>query len=460
MTISRFATVMGIVSAVAVAGSLLIPGFAQEPSSSQTAPPGARCDGSTDDTAAIAAAAGSTKGLLVVPSGCRFDRPTLLRNLLPDAIILDLSIINGFASEGETTKSLGILARDSATNDTQWLIGSGHHPVLNLNNFGAAGSDSGSARRASLLWSVGDFANGPSKTGYRGAGILQFGRETGREAWSLSLRSLAPWNAIAAGYEMWAPGEIITGPGVYRSTGEAMLVSTTGGRTGRARPAARYGAPVTDGTVTWRFVDSTDRSLLRIDEEGRVLFGVGDFSATFRHKVSPFHPGSNLSEWAASGVSRDVLSKLLPTDRTGAEVAVPALRASAETGLSVVDGRDYATPIVRFDSTRGMAIAQLSLNGTMAEVERGFVDVAGKSLLFVRSSGRQTIQGLVGGAEGQLVTLHFLDRNTILANGTGRDRMHLAAGEAFASTTDSIVVLRKLPLELGGRWVETGRSVK
>jgi hypothetical protein len=397
---------------------------------------------------------------VIVPSGCRFSRPKLLSELPADAIILDLSIINGFASEGETTKSLGILARDSAANDTQWLIGSGHHPVLNLNNFGASDSDSASARRASLLWSVGDFLNGASKTGYRGAGILQFGRETGGQEWSLSLRSLAPWRAIAGGYEMWAPGENIAGPGVYRSTGQAMLVSVKGGVTGRAVPTASYGQTVTDGTVTWRFLDSTDRSIMRINEEGRVLFGAGDFSASFRHKVPPFRPGNNVSEWAASGPSGDVLSRLLPTDREGAEVSVPAFRASAASGLSVVNSRDYITPIVQFDSSRGMVVSQMSITGAKANVDAGSINVAGQSLLFIAGSGKQTVERLLAGNDGQVLTLHFLDGNTTLANGIGPDRMHLEHGKAFAGTKDSVIVLRRLPSDLGGRWVETSRSAK
>jgi hypothetical protein len=452
------AAVVGIASAAAVPA--VFPALLGDASGIQAAPRDVRCDGSTDDTAAIATAGRSAKGLVVVPPGCRFDRQRLMQSLPAGALVLDLSIINGFASEGETTKSVGILARDSATNDTQWLIGSGHHPVLNLSNFGTAGTDSAEARRASVLWSAGDFSNGASKTGYRGAGILQFGREPGRQEWSLSLRSLAPWQAIAAGYEMWAPGERIAGPGVYRSTGQAILVSTKGGVTGRSAPNASPGKSIVDGDVTWRFTDSSDRSIMRISEQGRVLFGLGDFSATFRDKVSPFHPSDNVAEWAASGSSKDVLSKFFPTDATGSEVAAPALRASARSGLQVVDGRDYVSPIVQFESARGMVVRQMSMIGAIADVHDGFIEVTGKGLLFVRASGRQTVEGLVGGTDGQVVTLHFLDGNTTLANGTGRDRMHLGGGKAFVPTADTVVVLRKLPLELGGRWVETTRSIK
>jgi hypothetical protein len=107
-----------------------------------------------------------------------------------------------------------------------------------------------------------------------------------------------------------------------------------------------------------------------------------------------------------------------------------------------------------------MAVSRMSMVGTMANLDRGFIDVTGTSLLFVRSSEKQVVQGLSGGADGQVVTLHFLDGNTTLQNGTGRGAMHLADSKSFAATTDTVVVLRKLPADLGGRWVETSRSAK
>lgn len=421
---------------------------------------GLRCDGSSDHTGIVIAAGKAADGLLVVPAGCRFDRKRLLRELPPEAVVLDLSVVNGFTSAGETTKSLGILARDAAINDTQWLVGSGHHPALNLNNFGTAGSESAAARLGSLLWSAGDFSNGEAKTGFRGAGILQFGQEPGRSEWSLNLRSLAPWPAIASQYEMWLPLESIAGPGVYRSTGNAMLVSASAGVTGTKLPSATYGQSVQDGTVTWKYADSPDRSLMRISEQGRVQFGPGDFSASFRHQVSPFHPANHVSEWAASGPSKDVLMRLIPTGPAGGEATAPALRANADRGLSIVDGRDNATPIARFDAGHGMETGHVSIRGQLADIRDGLIDVGGKGLLFVRSGGRQVVERLTGGNDGQVVTLHFLDDNITLASGVGIDRMHLEAGQSLPGSMDTVVVLRRLPSNLGGRWVETSRSRK
>lgn len=454
---AALAAVCSFTPAYAQSEASILPGSAAQ---SAVAANGARCDGASDDTAAIVAAGRSARTLLVVPAGCRFDRQRLLRDLPPDAVILDLSVINGFASAGETTKSVGIISRDAAVNDTQWLIGSGHHPALNLNNFGTSNSESAKARRASVLWSAGDFVNGSLKTGFRGAGLLQFAQEPERQEWSLTLRSLAPWPAIASGYEMWARGEKIAGAGIYRSTGEAMLVSTSAGTTGATPPVARYGQTVRDGSVTWRYADSPDRSIMRVSEHGRVLFGPGDFSASFRHAVSPFHPSSNVSEWVAAGPSKDVVVRLVPTDAAGAEAASPALRATAGNGLAIIDGRTNASPIVRFADATGLETGHVSVRGEMATVAGGAIDVRGKGLLFVRSDARRMIETLTGGNDGQVITLHFLDGNTTLADGSGRERMRLEGSQPFAGTTDSVIVLRRLPTELGGRWVETGRSRK
>ncbi len=437
-----------------------VPVLPEHAAPSAVAAQGARCDGTSDDTGAISAATRAAKTLVVVPAGCRFDRQRLLRDLPPDAVILDLSVINGFSSPGETTKSVGVLARDAAVNDSQWLIGSGHHPVLNLNNFGTAGSESAAARRASILWSTGDFSNGSLKTGFRGAGLMQFAQEPDRPEWSLALRSLAPWPAIASAYEMWARGERIAGAGIYRSTGEAMLVSISGGTTGNTPPVARYGQTVRDGSVTWRFVDSSDRSIMRISEQGRVLFGPGDFSASFRDAVSPLHPSNNVSEWVAAGPSKDVMMRFVPTDETGAEAAGPALRATAGQGLAIVSGSDGITPIARFDRVGGLETGHVSERGEMARVVNGVIDVRGKGLLFVQSATRQVVKSLNGGNDGQVLTIQFLDGNTTLTNGSGRDLMHLEGSRSFTGTTDAVIELRRLPTDLGGRWVETSRSEK
>ena len=419
----------------------------------------ALCNGSNDDTAAIVRAGRAAGGVLVIPPNCKFDRVKVLEDLPKEALLIDLSGINGFASPGETTKSVGIFSQDAAENDSQWLIGSGHHPVLNLNNFGTGGTESAVARRGTILWSSGEFANSASKEGFRGAGMLQFGREPGRDQWSLSLRSLAPFAALRENYEMWRAGEVIPRAGIYRSTGEAMLVSTSAGTTGLIAPDGLVGTTLRDGSVAWQAIDSSDRSIFRITQHGRVLFGLGDFSASFRHKVSIAESGDNVAEWAATGVSKDVITKWLPTDEKGTETSVPGLRANAVDGLVVVAGSDYATPLVRFEDHRGLVAARMALDGSVIRPDGPVLAVDGKALIFVRG-GAGTIDRLTGGVAGQLLALHFLEAGTTLVNGTGFDAMHLEGSRSLQVSADTVIELRRLPDELGGRWVETGRSVK
>ncbi|MXP30872.1 hypothetical protein [Parerythrobacter jejuensis] len=374
--------------------------------------------------------------------------------------MLDLSLVNGFATQGETTKSLGVLSRDRATSDTHWQIGSGHHPVLNLNNFGVSSSRSGEARLASLLWSAGDFANGPSKRGNRGGALLQFGKEDGRDQWSLRLRSLAPWAAIHNRYERWSAEERIAEPGVFRTTGSLVLESLDAGLTGRSPPTGKFGRDLVDGSVRWRIVDSADRSILRVTERGNVLLGLGDLSASYRHKVSSFHPGNFVSERAAAGISRDAIDRLIPTGANGEEVKVPGFRASASAGLAVVDPGDMLRPIARFEARRGMVIGQSALDGTTATPQEGRLNASQLRLIYVAGTGQQRLDRLVGGASEQELSLHFLGSGTVVSSGASAGRMLLQDSRPFTPQAHTVLHLRKLPDRLGGFWVETGRSEK
>lgn len=419
---------------------------------------GARCDGKSDDTDAILAATNRNGRVLIVPANCKFDRVRLVREMPSQVVVFDVSAINDFAAPGETTKSIGILSSDSAPNDTHWLVGSGHHPIINLNNYGSADSQSAKDRKASILWSAGQFAQGGDKNGFRGAALWQFGHSAGSDQWAWGLRSLAPWPALAASYEMWAPGQAIPRAGTYRSTGDAIFVSLVAGRTGRAAPPARPGE-YTDGTVRWRWVDSADRSLMIVAGNGHVLFGLGDLRATWRHKSSIVDLEDYVAEWAANGPSRDVILKPLPTDARGNETVVPALRASAAQGLSIVRAGDYRTPLVRFDNRRGVVSALESRDGARQAPRGGTLDVSNRRLVFVSGGSGTRIEDLAGGVEGQLVTLHFLDQGATLVD-MGRGQIRLQGGSNLSATADTVVHLRKMPDDLGGRWVEEGRSLK
>lgn len=80
------------------------------------------------------------------------------------------------------------------------------------------------------------------------------------------------------------------------------------------------------------------------------------------------------------------------------------------------------------------------------------IDVAGGvSYVEVTNNRRVTLTELTGGAPGQVVTLVFKDRNTVL----NRANALLARGMNFRSTANAVLVLVK---QANGRWTEISRS--
>lgn len=293
----------------------------------------------TDQTAAIVAwltgLGGSAVGLYVIPFNTMFNVATVVAAMPKGVCFLDLSGINDFTAAGQTTKRFGLLTSDIATHDAQWDIGSGHHPVLMTNNHHTAGTTSATKRLASWLWACGQYAlGGVTNRGYRSGAIQQFGMNDAGTFWTWSVRSLAPGAAIVGNYESWGAGQTISGAGVYRlGPSSAHYVSTGAGTTGATAPTHTSGT-VSDGGVSWTWVDSSDRSIFTVDEYGRVLIGSGSAGNTYYQKVSPTDPsGDFIAKMVATGVSKVALLKLTPTNGSGVETDVPYLRAEVGSGL-------------------------------------------------------------------------------------------------------------------------------
>jgi len=420
---------------------------------------GAVADGTTDNTATIlAAAVSSGRKLLLIPYNVKYNRSTLLASVtLPDDVVfIDWSGINDFSAAGETTKHFGIVSRDSAPDDTHFAVDSGHHAIINLNNFGTAGTVSATERKATIAWSSGQFALGPSnKQGFRGAALEQFTKSSGSNHWIKGLRSLAPWVAINGNYERWASGQVIAATGVYRTSSDQHYVSASTGTTGSTAPSHTSGT-VSDGGVDWTWVDSADRTVWVIREDGRAGIGATSFSATWRHKVSTVDASGAYSfEGEATGASKAAVLKLIPTDAASAVLPMPFLRADAN-GLNVMRS-DGSTNIVRFTDAEGMIARELVLVFTSNASTGATPSVDGISVLSVENSGATTITGFTGGSEGQFLHLYFLNANTTLqTSGT----FTLTGSVNVTPTAVTVVTMMKVPPGISNRWVEVSRSIK
>ena len=420
---------------------------------------GAVADGTTDNTAAIlAAAVSSGRKLLFIPYNVKYSRSTLLASVtLPDDVVfIDWSGINDFSAAGETTKHFGIVSRDSAPDDTHFAVDSGHHSIINLNNFGTAGTVSATERKATIAWSSGQFELGASdKQGFRGAALEQFTKSSGSNYWIKGLRSLAPWVAINGNYERWASGQVIAATGVYRATGSNHYVSASTGTTGSTAPTHTSGT-VSDGGVDWTWVDSADRTVWVVREDGRAAIGSTSFAATWRHKVSIVDASGNYDfEGEATGPSKVAVLRLIPTDAASAALPTPFLRADAN-GLNIMRS-DGSTNIVRFTDSEGMVAKELVLVFTSNASTGATPSVDGISVLSVQNTSATTITGFTGGSEGQFIHLYFLNANTTLqTSGT----FTLSGSIDVTPSAGSVVTMMKVPPGISNRWVEVSRSIK
>lgn len=413
----------------------------------------------TDQTAAVVAwlgtLASTTSASYVVPFNCRFYPPTVLAAMPYGVAFIDLSGMNDFSSAGETCKAFGILTNDKAENDTHWRVGSGHHAVLNLNNYGGAGTLSASQRKASVLWCAGQFANGSTdKRGFRGAAIFQFTQETGASYWIETVRSLAPWLAIAGAYEEWASTETIGAAGTYRYYGNNHYVSASAIASGGAAPVHTTGT-----TGDWTWIDSIDRSVRIMDQYGRWLIGSGTMSATWRHKVAATDPngGAYTFEGVATGISKQAQLRLTPTDGAAAESLQPFLRADATGGLQVVNSAASAV-IQSWTDAGGTNHGEVCNTFSTAADLATTPSVNGVGVLYFANSGATSVTGFTNPSDGQIVECHFGNANTTLVNSAN---FTLQGSTNVTPTAGSVITMRRIPTSYtANRWVEVSRSIK
>lgn len=303
-------------------------------------------DSSTDNTTTIYTYVNADTDILYyIPPKVKFTRKTLLQNLTRNVSFIDHSHLNDYTATGETTRHIGMLSKSTAPNDAHFSIDDDHHSIIALNNYGTSGSTSASERKASFVWNCGQYALGASdKRGWRGGAMLQFTKESSSNFWVLNLRSLAPWEALNGEYEEWAAGQTISGAGVYRTHASNHYVSTGAGTTGATSPTHSSGT-VSDGGVSWTYLDSGDRSIFFIDQYGRYLINNATFNGTFTHKALSTDPsgGAYTFEGLASGASKPATLKLTPTNSGSSSSAQPYFQALDGSGLQVLTSSGSAS---------------------------------------------------------------------------------------------------------------------
>ena len=417
---------------------------------------GAQCDGVTDDTSTILSVA-ANNNYLYLPYNTKYDPQTLLATLPTDVVIFDASMINSFNSAGETTKEVGLISKDTAASDTHWLIASDHHAILQLSNFGGAGTTSASQRKGSMVWTAGKFENASAtnKNGWRGGAIKQFTKESSGSYWIETLRCLAPWAAIGGDYERWKTGESVSS-GDYRTNDDQHYVAASTGTTGATGPTHTTGT-VSDGGVDWTWIDTADRTIYQIDEYGRFLIGTGTAGSTFRHKVGLTDPvGDYVGQFAARGLSKNVRHAFYPTDGSGNEELQPYLLAQAGVGLRILSST--GTEIARFNDDLGTYLKENARSWTMVSDGDTTPSVDGVATIYTQNTGATSITAFDDGDDGQVVDLVIIDANTTLVHSS----TFMLAGSVNLTTPAAYttVTFQKVPSSISNRWIEIGRSEK
>lgn len=421
---------------------------------------GVAADGS-DQTATLLSKLGALgAGVYIIPYGVKFTPEDLLAGLATNKVLLDLSGINDFSGAGETNKSIGFLSADTDVNDTHVHVSSGHHAVLNISNYGTAGTTSATERKGSILFTAGKFKkNGATKRGYRSWLMLQASKDGSNSFYSFALRQQAPWVAVQNNYELWTQGEVISSAGVYRSTGDNHYVSDGAGTCGSTMPTHTSGS-ATDGVggVSWTYVDSGDRTIFGFNQWGRLVIGSGSYSEGIEFKVHPTDPNGVFSfHGRSTGASKVAAFRLTPTDGSSAEVPVPYLKADAAAGMQVMKS-DGTGALMTWSDSGGLQHGEIARTFTTAPNNDTTPSVEGLSALWLENSSPTSVTALDNGSDGQEVELFAANGNTTLVHSS---TFRLTGSANIAMTTGSVVRMRKIPQALSANsWWQCDGSVK
>jgi hypothetical protein len=428
---------------------------------------GAVADKTTDNTAnilatAIAASAAGVNSIFI-PFGTKYNRRALLADATfpVDVVLVDWSGINDDTSTGQTAKRYGIYSRDSAANDTKLGVGSAHHPTFALNNYRSGGTASAAAGKGSILFEYGEHEKGPTdKRGGRTGGMIQASvNDYYANHTTYMIRSLAPGVAILGSYEPWTTGETISGAGVYRWNNEAHYVSAAGSypaNCGATAPVHTTGT-VSDGAVSWTFVDYVDRSIIHFTDDGRIMVGSGDFSETLSVKVSSYDAsGTFVSNFRATGISKSVNLKGTPTNGSGTEVVQPFVKWDTVNGMSVVKS-DGSSALIGLTDAAGLIIATQAATGFTNTSGSGSQDLSGKYVIYMNPSSPFSLTAITNLADWALITMFFgTNAVTIVHSST----LRLTGSVNFVSTLGSSITLRKIPGSISDAVWEESRSIK
>lgn len=328
-------------------------------------------DGVTDNTAAITtllASFSAFSGTFYASPNVKFNFATVADALPARSILVDDSGINAWNTSGFRQKMVCIAAEgndDSAVNDLQAGISSGHNACFFLDNRQSASSTSGQLGIAMVMWTNKRFTKEANQNGMRGLSRIEWSNLSSTDRWFYTLRRMVPW--VAREYELWYSGKSYAA-GSYIINGSVVYSTAAGGTAGASQPVHTTGS-ASDGGITWTVViPNIDSSVFSVDQHGQIATntspteGVVAYLKADRHSVGGTGQADVYVE--ADGISKHAALRLRPTDGSAAAVTnLPFFIAQDGVGVRLVSNgavRSFFTATdtnLTLDNTRVVNVA-------------------------------------------------------------------------------------------------------
>lgn len=386
-------------------------------------------DGSTNQTAALTAllsalGSASFRGWLRIPYNTKFDVATVYAAVPTGLILDDESSINWGQPPGYKNKFRVMYSGDTAADDTQKVIASGHHPALMLLNMGTAGSAAAADRYASILHGVGKDSDGDPILGW----LFQFAEEAGNNIWRASLRLQTPFAVATANPQPWVTATVYAAGAYCTSDGGKVYKTTAGGTSGGVAPTGT-GTGINDGGVLWDYVQAA----LNIDSTR--------FDWNEHGRSGQYAPANGIARHTQQAGGKSWYFEL--DDATGTITFRDATRGLDILSVSTAAG-------LRLGIAQGPNWLSISGTGPNAPVT-GFGKVA--------NGGATNMSTMVppSGRAQMTITLRFDDANTTLVHGTGTNNLRLKGGVNTTPAAGSFITLAYDSSDTAS-WREVARS--
>lgn len=186
------------------------------------------------------------RGSWHIPYGTVFNLETVYAASPVGLTLNDESSVNWGQPPSYQNKFSNIYSKDDVDDDMGFMVSSGHHPAILINNFGTSGTTSATVRRSTVVFGAG-YRGGDPISGF----FQQQYRDTDTGEWIMSYRLQTSGNAAVA--PEWDNGVAVTTGDYALTTADRVYKATTTGTTGDTEPTHTSGT-ASDGGVTWLYI--------------------------------------------------------------------------------------------------------------------------------------------------------------------------------------------------------------